>query len=150
MEESSRPINESPCHSARLGDVSPVVVNESGAAVTEPIRRANRGAAFYGAPALLAALIPKCPLCWVAYGSAFGVAGVAPTAWRWAPATVLVLLGLSFAALVLRRPGATSVALAGLGAVIVVLGLKSAWAVIGAPLLIAAALWPRSPGGDGL
>lgn len=95
-----------------------------------------------------AVLVPKCPLCFAAYGSALGALGVSPSAYR---PLVDVVLGLgvitSFAvvaALSARRRDAATPAVSAVGAVLVLAGrlLLEAPAVTaaGALVLVGAAL----------
>jgi hypothetical protein len=95
-----------------------------------------------------AVLLPKCPLCFAAYGGALGALGVSPAAYR---PVVDALLGVgvvtSFAlvaALSIRRHDAATPAVSALGAILVLSGrlLLDAPAVtaVGAVVLVAAAL----------
>ena len=115
---------------------------------------ANRRAAGIGQAAsvglgVLAALLPKCPLCWAAYGTmacTFGLAGIL----RWDrlfPAVVglflLNLLMLGRAARVSGRYAPFLLSLAGSLAVLAGRwgGARPPLAVLGSALLLASALW---------
>jgi hypothetical protein len=108
--------------------------------------RSASWAAFAGG--LGAVLLPKCPLCFAAYGTALGALGVSPAAYR---PLVDLLLGLgvvaSFAlvaALSARRRDVATPVVSGLGAVLVLAGRlvfdAPAVTMVGAVVLVAAAL----------
>ena len=104
-------------------------------------------------PALGLAALPKCPMCWMAYSSAFGIAGLERFA-RFGPGVLGLLIGVNVTALTLRalRTGRyLPFAIALAGAAFLLLG--SLWpgargaSVVGAGLFIVAALIGPLSGG---
>lgn len=113
----------------------------------EKPRRAWK-AAFIPLPAILLALLPKCPLCVGAYLTAFGLGGLqflARPAWTIPIAAILLLLNVW---LIWRRARRThnllAIALSSTGAVMVWLGMLLAGgravAIAGALLIVAASI----------
>lgn len=112
-------------------------------------RAASRSASWASlAGGLGAVLLPKCPLCFAAYGSALGALGVSPGAHQWLVDVLLVLaVTASFGlvlALSLRRRDAVTPAVSAAGAVLVLGGRMAldapAVTAVGAMLLVAAAV----------
>jgi hypothetical protein len=113
------------------------------------IRAASRSASWTSlAGAVGALLLPKCPLCFAAYGSALGALGVSPGAHEGLVDVLLVLaVTVSFGlvlALSLRRRDAVTPAVSAAGGVLVLGGRMVLDAlpvtVVGAVLLVAAAV----------
>ena len=112
-------------------------------------RAASRSASWTSlAGGLGAVLLPKCPLCFAAYGSALGALGVSPAAHE---RLVDVLLALAVTAsfglvlaLSVRRRDAVTPAVSAAGAVLVLAGRMALDALpvtaAGAGLLVAAAV----------
>lgn len=108
--------------------------------------RSASWASFVGG--LGAVLIPKCPLCFAAYGSALGALGVSPAAHQQIVDLLLALaVGTSFGlvlALSLRRRDAATPAVSAVGAALVLVGRltldQPAIAAAGAMLLVGAAV----------
>jgi hypothetical protein len=112
-------------------------------------RAASRSASWASlAGGLGAVLLPKCPLCFAAYGSALGVLGVTPRVHERLVDILLVLaVTVSFGlvlALSLRRRDALTPAVSAAGAVLVLAGRMAldapAVTAVGATLLVAAAV----------
>jgi hypothetical protein len=96
-----------------------------------------------------AVLLPKCPLCLGAYGSALGALGLSPAVYRQAvepflACAVVMSFGL-VSVLALRRRDVLVPAVSALGVVLVLIGRlaleQTAITTAGAALLVAAALW---------
>ena len=112
--------------------------------------RSASGASLAGG--LGALLLPKCPLCFAAYGSAVGAMGIGPAAHEWLVQALLVLAvgASSLTVLALawpRRDMATPLVSAVGAAVLLVgrLGLDSTFVTaVGAGLLVAAAVFNAS------
>ena len=118
------------------------------AAMTDA-RAAARSASWASlAGGLWAVLLPKCPLCFAAYGSAVGALGVSPSAHERLLQVLLVLaVAFSFGlvlALSIRRHDAVTPAVSAAGGVLVLGGRIALDAlpvtVVGAVLLVAAAV----------
>jgi hypothetical protein len=113
------------------------------------VRAASRSASWTSlAGALGALLLPKCPLCFAAYGSALGALGVSPAAHEGLVDVLLVLaVTVSFGlvlALSRRRRDAVTPAVSAAGGVLVLGGRMALDALpvtaVGAVLLVAAAV----------
>ena len=117
--------------------------------MTDAARVASRSASWASlAGGLGAVLVPKCPLCFAAYGSALGALGVSPRAHEGLVDVLLVLaVTVSFGlvlALSLRRRDAVTPAVSAAGGVLVLGGRMALDALpvtaVGAVLLVAAAV----------
>ena len=111
-----------------------------------PARAASRSASWASlAGGLGAVLLPKCPLCFAAYGSALGVGPAAHQ--RLVDALLVLAVAASFGlvlALSVRRRDAVTPSVSAAGAVLVLAGRLAldvpAVTVAGAALLVAAAV----------
>ncbi len=113
------------------------------------VRAASRSASWTSlAGGLGALLLPKCPLCFAAYGSALGALGVSPAAHeRFVDALLALAVTASFGlvlALSVRRRDAVTPFVSAAGAVLVLAGRLFLAAppatAVGAVLLVAAAV----------
>jgi len=113
-------------------------------------RTSVRGLAWDGLSALGVALLPKCPMCMMAYASFFGGLGVEglPLGQAWPVAVGLMGISLGLTGYrAWRRARLPRFAVAVLGAAVLVLGrwldAPRAVAVVGFVLLGAGLLWTR-------
>jgi hypothetical protein len=112
---------------------------------TRAVSRSASWASLAGG--LGAVLLPKCPLCFAAYGSALGALGVSPSAHeRLVPVLLVLAVTVSFGlvlVLSIRRHDAVTPAVSAAGAVLVLAGRMVLDAppvtAVGAALLVAAA-----------
>ena len=112
-------------------------------------RVASRSASWASlAGGLGAVLLPKCPLCFAAYGSALGALGVSPAAHSRVIGALLALaVAASFGlvlALAIRRRDAVTPSVSAAGAVLLVAGRlafdRPVMTAVGAGLLVGAAI----------
>lgn len=104
-------------------------------------------------PAFAAALVPKCPLCWMAILSSLGLGTAIGAAWLQPLTLFFLVVALGAIAYRARRRRAYGALILGISAAIViyiskfVFGLDSG-AYLGGAALMGASLWNSRPGRD--
>ena len=103
-------------------------------------------------PSAVLALVPKCPLCWIAYASITAAFGLAPLTARWLVLVALTVMLIAGAGAVIWRSIQLHArgplwAVSG-GALLVLVGATQSWTAIayaGLCTLLAAAIWSAWP-----